>query len=741
MLFLLSIFYYLRMPIDVLNSEVGRFMGATYSAPVVITSIVIAVLASFVTLGLARRVRLSSGGMAYVWWGCGAIVMGSGVWSMHFVGMQAFELPIALGYNGSMTLLSWGAAVLSAAVALGMTARERVRYWQWLLGALVMGCGISAMHYLGMQAIELTIPITWDFAVVALSVLIAVLASATALQLFRVMCQLSGKRLFVFQTLSALLMGAAICGMHYTGMAAANFANGTVCLTVEALGGDALTGIVVITTAILLMGALFTLALDARLQSTAFRLNASLSQANAQLQSANEALRQRAFADPLTDLPNRLLFEDRLSHALVRLERANQYRVQERVSILFVDLDGFKPINDSFGHAAGDEVLILVAQRLQALARECDTVARVGGDEFLLLLEGVKDLAACTQVAQRVIHALAQPFHVANKERQITASVGIVLYPDHGSKAQLMAHADAAMYAAKRNGGNDYQVFQPHMGSDAAQLLELQNELRHAIERKQITLHYQPKVDGVSGYIIGAEALLRWSHPQRGMISPAVFIPLAERFGFIQTLGNWVIEEACRQLAHWKQLDIHMRVAINLSVYQLRESGLAQRIAQALQHHQVQPEQLLCEITESIAMEDAQATQRTLEELRSIGVFLSIDDFGTGYSSLSYLRQLPAQQLKIDASFVRELATQETARAVVQAVINLAHALDLRVVAEGVETQDQSDILLKMGCDELQGFFYARPMSAERLTAWAQGDKPQGAAALSPAICNVAEAV
>ena len=707
----------------------GLYLASSYDTWVVAASVAIAVFASFVTLGLASRVRSANVRMAKVWWISGALVMGTGIWSAHFIGMQAFEISIALGYEGGLTLLSWVAAVIASGVALGIAAEEKYRPSHLVIGAVAMGGGICAMHYLGMLALEMTIPIAWDWSLVLVSIGIAVLASATALTLFRVLFKLEGRRLLVFKLLAAVTMGVAICGMHYTGMSAAHFAEGAVCLTADQLGGTALSTIIVITTTMLLMATMFTMVIDAQLQSTAHRLNSSLQASNAQLESANEELRKRAFADPLTNLPNRLLFEDRLRHALVRLERANHYRVEERLCVFFVDLDGFKPINDSFGHAAGDEVLKAVGERLQKAARVSDTVARVGGDEFLLLLEGVQSMADCIQAAQRVLGDLAQPFELVGKQLQITASIGIVLFPDHGDSEHLIAHADAAMYAAKRNGGNSYAVFQPHMGSDAADQLELQNDLRQAISRGQISLHYQPKVDGKSGDIIGVEALLRWTHPTRGMVSPLHFIGLAERFGMIQTLGSWVIDEACRQLGEWQAKGMHMRVAINLSVHQLRESGLAQRIAQALQSHGVQPEQLLCEITESVAMEDTQATQRTFEELRDIGVFLSIDDFGTGYSSLSYLRQLPARQLKIDRSFIRDLETHEESRAVVHAVVNLAHALGLRVVAEGVETAGQRDILLEMQCDELQGFFFAHPMSAERLTAWAGGDKPVGSAA------------
>jgi EAL domain-containing protein (putative c-di-GMP-specific phosphodiesterase class I) len=299
-----------------------------------------------------------------------------------------------------------------------------------------------------------------------------------------------------------------------------------------------------------------------------------------------------------------------------------------------------------------------------------------------------------------------------------------------------MAHADAAMYAAKRAGGGTFAVFEPHMDAGAFEKLSLQSDLRGAVERGELELHYQPKIDGRRGQVCGAEALLRWNHPQRGSVSPAVFVPLAERFGLINELGNWVIEEVCRQLRTWSDQGVRMRVAINLSVHQLRQDGLADRIREALARHQVEPSRLLCEITESAAMEDLKITQATFEGLQRIGVYLSIDDFGTGYSSLSYLRQLPARQLKIDRSFVQDLEGSIDARAVVDAVIRLSHALGLRVVAEGVETAAQHDILLHLECDELQGFYFARPMPAARLSAWIQPDKPREAVDFTPSLVD-----
>jgi EAL domain-containing protein (putative c-di-GMP-specific phosphodiesterase class I) len=272
------------------------------------------------------------------------------------------------------------------------------------------------------------------------------------------------------------------------------------------------------------------------------------------------------------------------------------------------------------------------------------------------------------------------------------------------------------------------------MDAGATDQLSLQNDLRRAIELNQLALHYQPKIDGRTGQIRGVEALLRWNHPTRGPVSPAVFIPLAERFGLIGVIGNWVINESCRQIEAWADAGMRMRVAINLSVHQLREEDLVARITDALHRHGIEPSQLLCEITESIAMEDIATTQRAFDDLSRLGVFLSIDDFGTGYSSLSYLRRLPAQQLKIDRSFVGDLASSSDARAIVDAVVRLAHALGLKVVAEGVETVGQRDILLELGCDELQGYFFARPMPAADLLAWALSQGPDGNSDFSPSV-------
>jgi len=692
----------------------------------VAASVLIATLAAYVALDLARRVRHADGRMHALWWVAGSITMGTGIWSMHFIGMLGFSLPIELGFTAGMTLASWVAAVLASGIALRVASQANYGWRRLVTASAAMGVGICGMHYIGMAALDMAPGIVWHAPTVALSAAIAMGASAVSLLIFKHLGDATRERRVPLQILAALVMGLAICGMHYTGMAAAAFPAGSVCLSAGELQGPGLTTVVGIATSLLLLGTLFTSTVEARLQVVAQRLARSLTETNAQLTRANHELQQRAFTDALTGLPNRVLFEDRLHHALLRMGRANQLKVEERIAVLFVDLDGFKPINDTFGHAAGDHILRSAADRLARLASASDTVARVGGDEFLMLLEGVRDRADCALAANKVLRALAEPFSIMGKQLQIACSVGIVLHPDQGEPDKLVSNADAAMYAAKRAGGGNYAMFDSSMGASAATQLELQSDLRRALDLGQFELHYQPKIDGHSKRMSGVEALVRWNHPHRGLIAPMDFIGLAERFGLIVRLGEWIINEACRQIAEWRSQGVTMSVAVNVSVMQLREADFVGCVEQALVRHGVPASLLLCEITESLAMEDFKSTQRTFDGLSRIGVFLSIDDFGTGYSSLSHLRQLPARQVKIDRSFVQDLESRDDARAVVDAVIRLAHALGLGVVAEGVETQAQGDILLKMDCDELQGFFYAKPMRAAALLDWlrAQPGRP-----------------
>lgn len=399
-------------------------------------------------------------------------------------------------------------------------------------------------------------------------------------------------------------------------------------------------------------------------------------------------------------------------------------------NLLYVDLDGFRSINDAFGYDHGDELLRAVARQLVACAGP--VACHVAGDEFALIVAG--ELATGRAVALGVAQALSSSLSVGGHPVPLTCSIGIAHYPEHGSRPLLLPNATLAMRCVKLSGGGGQTEYHPDMGVGLRDQAELLQELRFALERQQFQLMYQPKIDARSLQVTAAEALLRWHHPTRGTIPPSLFIPLAERHGLIGAIGQWVIEEACRQAQQWRKRGLRMRMAVNLSGYQLRQDDIVDRIEQVLRRHRVPPERFTCEITESVAMEDTKVTRRAFERLRASGVHVSIDDFGTGYSSLASLRRLPAAELKIDRAFVCDLESSADARSIAQAIVQMAHTLGLRVVAEGVETEVQRDVLVGMGCDELQGYLFAKPMSAQALELWANDDRPAEAHEFRPSL-------
>ncbi|MCH4872926.1 MULTISPECIES: putative bifunctional diguanylate cyclase/phosphodiesterase [Pseudomonas] len=678
-------------------------VSASYSPALVFISLCVAILASYTALDLTGRIATARGRSVYLWIGGGALAMGFGVWSMHFIGMLALELPITLGYDLGLTLWSLLVAILSSGFALWLVSQPRLPALQLLLGALIMGSGISAMHYSGMAALRMQPGIDYDPALFGLSLLIAVGASAAALSIaFRLRKQMPYVRLA--RAGASIIMGLAIVGMHYTGMAAANFPEGSFCgAALDGLSGKGLDTLVLISSLAVLVIALLTSIFDARLEARTAVLATSLSQ-------ANEELTQLALHDTLTGLPNRILLADRISQAMA--ETTEQGGV---FSLMFIDLDGFKPVNDAFGHHLGDRLLREVALRLREQLRSQDTLARIGGDEFVLLVR-LSEPDDAPRVAARQVSLLSKPFRVDEHDLQISASVGIALFPGNGLTAEeLLMNADAAMYHAKGAGKNGYSFFDVSMNTNARKQLQLLQDLRQALEHKQFRLHYQPKFDAGSGQPVGAEALLRWEHPQQGLLLPEHFIDLAEKTGLIIPIGEWVLNEACRQMRLWfDEGYTHWRIAVNLSALQFCYAGLVDSVVSALERHQLPANSLTLEITETTAMSDADASMTVLQRLSQMGVDLSIDDFGTGYSSLMYLKRLPANELKIDRGFVRDLEHDSDDAAIVSAIVALGQALGLRIVAEGVETDMQQSFLTTLGCDALQGFLLGEPRPAEQ---------------------------
>ena len=679
-------------------------LTASYSSSLVLISLCVAILASYTALDLAGRIATARGYAASLWMIGGALAMGTGIWSMHFVGMLALQLPVELGYDLTLTACSLLIAVLSSGFALWLVSQPSLPFLQLAFGALIMGAGIASMHYTGMAALRMTPGIDYDPSLFMASLLIAVGASAAALwTAFRLRRQTPYVR--QIRGLAAVLMGIAIVGMHYTGMAAAGFPQGSFCGALpDGLEGDGLVSLVLITTFAVLLVALLTSVLDARLEARTAALARSLT-------LANQELTQLALHDTLTGLPNRSLLADRIELAIAKVaEQGGCF------ALMFIDLDGFKPVNDAFGHHAGDLLLKAVATRLRGHLHSQDTLARIGGDEFVLLVE-LQDPSDAMNVAIKQVNLVSRPFRVAEHDLQLSASLGIVLYPGNGQdQHELLRNADAAMYHAKRVGKNGYSFFDASMNSNARQQLQLLQDLRLAVAAGQFRLHYQPKFDAKRCQPIGAEALLRWEHPQHGLLAPDRFIGLAEKTGLIIPIGDWVLDEACRQMRLWLDEGIEgWRIAVNLSAIQFCHAGLLDSVARALERHALPANCLTLEITETTAMSDVEVSLTVLQQLSDMGVDLSIDDFGTGYSSLMYLKRLPANELKIDRGFVRELEDEGEDAAIVSAIVALGRALGLRIVAEGVETSSQQAFLTRLGCDSLQGYLLGRPVPAEQL--------------------------
>jgi diguanylate cyclase (GGDEF)-like protein/PAS domain S-box-containing protein len=429
-----------------------------------------------------------------------------------------------------------------------------------------------------------------------------------------------------------------------------------------------------------------------------------------------ERIQHLAHFDALTNLPNRALLNDRLELAI-----AEAKRYQKKLAIVFLDLDRFKNVNDSLGHHAGDVLLQAVAERLKSCVREIDTVSRLGGDEFVILLNGITDTNDVANVAQKVVNIIALSFNLDGHEVHIGTSIGIGIYPDNGQDSPtLFKNADAAMYHAKESGRNNFQFFSSAMNDKAFEQISLENDMRRALKNNEFFLHYQPQIDIPTGRIVGIEALIRWQHPDKGLISPAQFIPLAEGCGLINPIGEWVLETACIQNKRWQDEGlIKVPIAVNLSALQFRQKDIKETIAQALRGARLEPGYLELEITEGITMKEIENTVRTLHEIKQMGVLISIDDFGTGYSSLSYLKRFPIDKLKVDQSFVRDITADPDDAALVRTIIGIGHSLRLKVIAEGVETEAQLAFLQEYRCDEVQGYYFSRPLSAHDFAVFA----------------------
>ncbi|MDQ8736046.1 EAL domain-containing protein [Paenibacillus sp. LHD-38] len=790
----------------------------SYDSLLVIFSYIIAVMASYTALDLAGRVSTSKGSTRLRWLMLGAASMGMGIWSMHFIGMLALKLPISIEYDLVIVLLSVFAAIGAAFIALFVVGRSELTGSQLLIGGLMLATGISVMHYVGMAA--MLVPITYDPITFIFSILIAFGASIAALWLSFYFRKGDKQGEWWKKLASGAIMGAAIVGMHFTGMMAANFHNSSKSALFYGIILDQkwlayfITGGTFFTLGLSLLGIYISKRLaikDSELEqnekwykslyennqdgivsvdlqrrvishnSIALQITGYSSKevVNQPISSLNEIIvpedqervkqmfhrsfegetlnhetsivradgkrlelsvtnvpvvidgkvvgsyiifkditeekqaknriNHLAFHDELTSLPNRRMFNQTIAEAI---EENSSAKLPFAVMVL--DIDRFKMINDSLGHTVGDQFLQEVSMRIQQALKGHDAMlARMGGDEFTLLCRNYESLETIELLAKEIIKTIQAPYRLMDNDFYVSASIGISLFPSHGHDAiKLLKNADTAMYEVKKKGKNDYQFYSNELDQKLLEKIELEGDLRKAIGRGELLLHYQPQIRTEDHAMIGIEALVRWEHPSKGLLSPGLFIPIAEETGLIYEMGTWVLREACRQMRKWHdEGGPQIPISVNLSSQQFHQPQLAEYIMAILEETGLEPEFLELEITESMMM-DASISSGILNQLNENGIRISLDDFGTGYSSLSYLKMFPIQKVKIDRSFIRDITENNNDRAIVSTIIAMAQHLNMEVIAEGIETKDQLDILTDNACRKIQGYYFSKPLSA-----------------------------
>lgn len=652
-------------------------------------SFFIAALASYTTIELSSRTQTAQHNMRWVWHLGGALAAGTGIWAMHFVGMLAYSLPIPIGFDPSITFYSWCAPVIFSAFALHIVQKPSIRLWEFGLSSVFMGLAIAGMHYIGMFAMRMQPPIVWNPYLVTLSFLIAIGLSGTAIWILRHLLIEKKVNTFLLKVYIALLLGTAIWTMHYTGMWAANFPGNAICLSANQLNSEWLPTFVTVPTVLFLVISSVIAYYERR-------------------RIEHETLSE---TDALTGLRNRRFLQ---KHLPITIGQAATKGTS--LHLLYLDLDGFKLINDSLGHEVGDQVLKIVSRRIQECLREHDQLIRVGGDEFVILITNANE-PKVERILNRVLFTIGQPMHVREHTAQLSGSLGVAYYEQGLEADTFLTQADLAMYHAKRLGRNRWYYYNEDMEAERVAAAGIHKGLRAAIANDQLRLFYQPKFACGSRKFVGVEALLRWHDPVMGWRLPDQFMPIAEKTGLIGELGEWVLNQTCKQIKQWRSQGHHIPVSINVSALQIRGEELTGKVISALKQYEIPPGCLTLEITESVALEDPESAMQTFQELEKYGVTVSIDDFGTGYSSLSYLRKFPATEIKIDRTFVEEITQSTEAKELLRSIIVMGHALGMTVVAEGVEDEHTAQLVEELACDVVQGYYFAMPQEPKEVEA------------------------
>lgn len=677
---------------------------SNYNLRLIALSMLVGYFAVLLTFSLVGRLYKSQANNKEPLLALSMLVVGTSLWAIHFLDVLAFPLIQSTGFTTGYILMSWISSLIVALSVLTVSSTKTLPLKSLLLGGFIAGISGCSIFYFSIHSMQIQPAVSFSPTIGLIAVIVSIAVAILGIMIMFWLKNYSGEFPFLIKSVFAIIMSLAITGVHLTYNAAIEIplnavSNTPIRFNSTLLGVTVALGFI----CLLLMTFIVAIFYD-KFSYDTFKFNIFK-------KDDHQQMTDLAMVDTLTKLPNRRAFQQHLESAIKRSSRG-----KGTIAVAFIDLDNFKPINDVHGHHVGDEVLTIIAKRLNTAVRGCDVVARIGGDEFVAIIEEIKSEKDIVPIAERIVKSVNEAFVINYHQINISASVGIAVYPrDGGDIDTLLICADAAMYRAKSDGKNQFRFFDAEIELASDQMLEMQKDLRNAIANNEFRLHFQPKVDTHTQAPVGAEALIRWQHPTKGLMLPNSFVPAAEKFGLLEQINDWVIAEACRTICRLRDHDIHLNISINLSSRQFRNPKLVDEVIAVLDGFKLSHDSLTFEITEAAAIKNQKLFDALLTKFSEAGIKTAIDDFGTHPSSLAYLQNLRVDELKLDKEFIVDIGTNLQSRAVVDAVIRLAHALDFIVVAEGVETDAQRKALTELNCDQMQGYLFSRPMPEDKL--------------------------